>query len=179
MKEDSLKFRAMTIEDTDKIVKWRNREFVRKNFIYQEPFTRQEHLSWIETQVNAGRVVQFIISLPGGREIGSVYLRDIDRKEGHAEFGIFIGEPDAVNHGYGTEATNWVLSYAFEELKLQKVFLRVLSDNLRARKSYEHAGFQMIEGEEETVTLLDGKHQVIFMEMTRERFATRKQRGCV
>ena len=47
--------RAMTPEDTDLIVKWRNEDFVRRNFIYRKPFTRQGHLNWIETMVKTGR----------------------------------------------------------------------------------------------------------------------------
>ena len=46
--------RAMTPEDTDLIVKWRNEDFVRRNFIYRKPFTRQGHLNWIETMVKTG-----------------------------------------------------------------------------------------------------------------------------
>ena len=49
--------RPMTIEDTDKIVRWRNNPRVRKNFIYQKPFTRQGHLTWIEEKVNTGEVI--------------------------------------------------------------------------------------------------------------------------
>ena len=33
--------RLMMREDTDLIVAWRNSEAVRRNFIYQEPFTRE------------------------------------------------------------------------------------------------------------------------------------------
>lgn len=35
--------RPMTYEDTDLIVSWRNQESVRRNFIYQELFTRESH----------------------------------------------------------------------------------------------------------------------------------------
>ena len=43
--------RKMTEDDTDLIVKWRNQDFVRENFIYQKPFTRQGHRSWIENMI--------------------------------------------------------------------------------------------------------------------------------
>lgn len=160
--------RPMTVEDSSKIVTWRNREFVRKNFIYQELFTEESHLHWIETQVKPGHVVQFILCLEEGREIGSVYFRDIDRSAGTAEYGIFIGEEDALGKGYGTQAARLALQYAFEEMGLQKVFLRVLADNMGARKSYEHAGFRRIEGKKEQVTLQQGVREVVFMEIDRE-----------
>ena len=53
--------RPMTWEDTDNIVAWRNSDAVRKNFIYQELFTRESHENWIRTMVETGKVVQTII----------------------------------------------------------------------------------------------------------------------
>lgn len=158
--------RPMTVEDTEKIVAWRNKDFVRKNFIYQEFFTKEGHLSWIRDQVETGHVVQFIICLSDGRQIGSVYLRDIDREKGTAEYGIFIGEEDALGCGYGTETAREALAYAFTELKLQKVFLRFLEDNIGAMKSYEHAGFRLMD-RRETVMMEQGERVVRFMEIDR------------
>ena len=103
-KQELVRLRLMTAGDTAKIVAWRNRDFVRNNFIYQELFTEEGHLCWIREQVEPGYVVQFIICLADGREIGSVYFRDIDREKGTAEYGIFIGEEDALGCGYGTAA---------------------------------------------------------------------------
>jgi len=154
----------MTSEDTDKIVAWRNQDFVRKNFIYQELFTRQGHEAWIENQIKPGHVVQFVICLEDGREIGSVYFRDIDRTKGTAEYGIFIGEEDALGCGYGTQTAKEALVYAFTKLGLSKVFLRFYSDNIAAKKSYENAGFQMIDREERVMTMQGGR-VVKFMEI--------------
>lgn len=167
MSEDGVRLRRITSEDTDKIVAWRNRDFVRKNFIYQKPFTRQGHEAWLREQVTSGHAAQFIICLADGREIGSVYLRDIDRREKTAEFGIFIGEEEALGCGYGTEAAAQLLERAFGELSLERVFLRFLEGNQAARRSYEKAGFRMIENRRETVNLEQGKCGVLFMEIER------------
>lgn len=139
--EKDIYLRKMTDEDEELIIKWRNTDFVRQNFIYRKPFTIEGHRGWVETMVKTGKVVQFIICTKEGRPIGSVYLRDIDREHKKAEYGIFIGEEDALGKGYGTLAAEGMLAYAFEELKLHKVMLRLLEGNDRARKSYEKAGF--------------------------------------
>ncbi len=133
--------RKMTEDDTDLIVKWRNQDFVRENFIYQKPFTRQGHRSWIENMIKTGRVVQFVICTARGTPVGSVYLRDIDRDHKKAEYGIFIGAREAMGRGYGTQAAELMIRYSFEKLGLHKLMLRVLAGNDRARKSYERAGF--------------------------------------
>lgn len=135
--------RPMTCEDTDRIVAWRNQKAVRRNFIYQELFTRESHEHWIHTMVETGRVVQMIIcETEGKRPVGSVYLRDIDRQHKKAEYGIFIGGEGARGKGYGTMAARLMIRYAFEELGLHRLFLRAFADNGQAIRSYEKAGFE-------------------------------------
>lgn len=134
--------RLMKSEDTDDIVRWRNSDAVRRNFIYREPFTPQGHESWIQNMVNTGKAVQFMIcSLSDHRALGSVYIRDIDRQHRKAEYGIFIGEPTARGRGVGTAAARLMLEYCFIEEGLHKVFLRVFARNIQAIRSYEKAGF--------------------------------------
>lgn len=138
---EEMYLRPMELADTGLIIKWRNEEFVRRNFIYRKPFTREGHLNWVETMINTGKAVQFIICTGQGKPVGSVYLRDIDREHRKAEYGIFIGEQDGLGKGYGTQAAKLMITYAFRTLKLHKLMLRVLAGNDRARRSYEKAGF--------------------------------------
>lgn len=134
--------RPMVLEDTDSIIAWRNSEGVRRKFIYQEPFTREGHEQWIRDMVEKGRAVQMMIcDLATQEALGSVYIRDIDRKHNKAEYGIFIGEAQARGRGVGTAAGKLMLRYCFEEEKLHRVYLRVFADNYQAIGSYEKAGF--------------------------------------
>ena len=118
-------------------------------------------------------MVQFIICLSDGREIGSVYLRDIDRTAHIAQYGIFIGDEEAIGCGYGSQAASLALQYAFETLQLQKVYLRFVEGNEGARKSYEKAGFRMIEDKWDVVLLKQGERRVFFMEIDREEWLHR------
>lgn len=167
MSEGKVYIRPITPEDTGKIVTWRNRDFVRKNFIYQERFTQEGHTAWLREQVEPGHVAQFIICVEGLGEIGSVYLRDIDKVHKTAEYGIFIGEEEALGCGYGTQAAGLALDYGFGTLGLTRIFLRYLEGNPRAGKSYEKAGFRQIENKRETVNLEQGACGVLFMEIDR------------
>ena len=150
--------------DTDNIVNWRNSDAVRKNFIYQELFTRQGHEAWIRNMVDTGKVVQFMIcNLSDHKALGSVYIRDIDRTHNKAEYGIFIGEADARGRGVGTAAAKLMLRYCFEEEKLHRVYLRALAGNARAVRSYEKAGF-IQEGYLKEDVCIDGEYvDVIWM----------------
>ena len=140
--ESAVYLRPMTYDDTENIVRWRNSDAVRQNFIYQALFTKESHENWIKTKVETGQVVQMIICLKeSDQPVGSVYLRDIDPHHKKAEYGIFIGEESARGKGVGTAAAKLMLEYGFEELGLHKIFLRVYAENLQAIRSYEKAGF--------------------------------------
>lgn len=153
--------RLMTYEDTDLIVKWRNSDAVRRNFIYQALFTREGHEHWIKTKVETGEVVQTIIcDSHTDMPLGSVYIRDIDRQNNKAEYGIFIGEAQARGRGIGTAAAKLMLRYCFEEAKLHRIYLRALSDNEQAIGSYEKAGF-VKEGYLRDDVCIDGQYRDI------------------
>ncbi len=77
---ENITLRLMNEEDTENIIRWRNSDFVRRNFIYQKSFSKEGHQQWKKNMIDTGKAVQFIISAKGGHPIGSVYLRDIDRK---------------------------------------------------------------------------------------------------
>ncbi len=167
-KGNKVSLRLMTGADTDNIVSWRNNERVRQNFVYREKFTPEIHERWIKEKVETGEVVQFIICENGSdlRPVGSVYFRDIDRDKRTAEYGIFIGEDDAVGKGYGNETADLALDYAKEGMGLKEVILRAFKSNTAAIKSYEHAGFVFVK-DMPAVECSDGqKDDMILMKKT-------------
>lgn len=162
---ENIILRRMTVDDTDNIVRWRNSETVMKHFIVRTPLTPEIHNNWIKTKVDTGLVQQFIITIKAtGKEIGSVYFRDIDYEKSTAEFGIFIGEEDEQHKGYGYETQKLALDYAFNNMGVKTVTLRVLADNKGAIANYEKCGFCKIEGSD-IQTIIDGQPKtVIFMQ---------------
>ena len=68
-----------------------------------------------------------------GRLIGLTTFSDLDPDNGCVLFHISIGEHDAWDRGYGTEATELMLELAFERIGLHRVGLSVFSFNERAR----------------------------------------------
>jgi len=160
----AIRIRKIEKCDTENILRWRNCESVTRNFIYRKELTKEEHEKWLDTNIASGRAVQFIIEeVITGLPIGSVYLRDIDHTHKKAEFGIFIGEDSARGKGYGSLATRLILKYAFDEMGLNRVFLRVFSNNKSAIKCYLNAGFRE-EGLFREDVLIDGTfYDMMFM----------------
>ncbi len=162
--QGEIKIRPITDTDTPLIVRWRNNPQVKQQFVFQKNFTEELHNNWLKNEVYTGHVAQFIIETSQDkRPIGSVYLRDIDKNHNKAEYGIFIGDTADMGRGYGPKATELILKYAFEELRLNKVFLRVFADNTRAIKSYKRCGFT-VEGNFAQDVRIDGQYKdMVFM----------------
>ncbi len=139
-----ISIRKITWDDTDLVVAWRNNKRIRDHFIYRVEFTREIHENWLRTKVDTGEVAQFIIceNSRDGRPVGSVYFRYTDKTKNEAEYGIFIGEDDAVGKGYGSETAQVAVKYAKEVLGIKRIILRVFAYNKVAIRSYEKAGFR-------------------------------------
>ena len=161
---DRVYLRRITEADTDNILRWRNMPHVVERFIYRAEVTRTDHEKWLTEQVGTGRVEQFIIVIrENDREIGSQYFTHIDLEAATAEFGIFIGEADALGKNYGTEVLQLALKYAFEEMGLKDVTLRALADNERAIRSYENCGFKICPEQTQNVVLEGVPKEIVFM----------------
>ncbi len=69
-----------------------------------------------------GAAVHFALSLLETKElIGSIALRQIDEKNANAELEIWIGIPWQ-RRGYGSEALQEVLNFAFDKLNLHRIY---------------------------------------------------------
>ncbi len=73
--------------------------------------------------------------------IGIITLDGILWNLGVGSIGIAIGDPGNQGKGYGSEAMQLLLKFAFHELNLHRVQLTVFSYNERAMRLYEHLGF--------------------------------------
>ena len=87
--------------------------------------------------------------------IGFIGLSDIHWGHGEAWVGIGIGDRAYWGKGYGTDAMQVLLRYAFTELNLHRISLGVFEYNQRAIRSYEKAGF-VHEGREREFLHRDG-----------------------
>lgn len=168
---ERVSLREITLADTASIVRWRNSENVLKYFIDRTPITPESHERWLKERVETGRVAQFIIvDNAGGADVGTAFLRDIDKANGAAEFGFFIGEEGARGRGLGGESCSLLCAYAFNELGLRRVTARVLAFNTRSAAVFERAGFKKEGAARERIVCGDGCCDVVFYSLTKEDF---------
>ncbi|MBM7679326.1 RimJ/RimL family protein N-acetyltransferase [Gracilibacillus alcaliphilus] len=94
---------------------------------------------------------------------GIISLIHIDYKNRNAECIIDIGDKTYWGRGYGKEALTVLLDYAFLEMNLHRISLRVFSFNDRAIHLYRKMGFQQ-EGISRQSLFRGGKwHDIIQM----------------
>lgn len=101
--------------------------------------------------------------------IGMVSCYNIDRAGATGEIGIYIGEKEYWSHGYGTDALTTFLRHLFVDLEFDWVYLHTYQSNLRAQRSYLHAGFELRETKRRYAPRI-GYHDEVRMTITRERF---------
>ena len=82
-----------------------------------------------------------IRTLEDDQLVGFIGLDGNPLPHGEVFVGIGIGERDAWNRGYGTDAMKVILRYAFQEQNLRRVSLNTFEYNPRAIRSYEKVGF--------------------------------------
>lgn len=109
-----------------------------------------------------------IRALDDDRLLGDVDLSGINWASGEAIVGIGIGDRNDWGKGYGTDAMQIVLRFAFTELNLHRVFLNTFEYNPRAIRSYEKCGFKH-EGRMRGVLNRNGRRwDLIFMGILKE-----------
>lgn len=97
-----------------------------------------------------------------GRFVGQARLT-VNEMDNRARYAVGLFDPSVWSKGLGTEITQLVLQYAFEELQLHRVDLRVLQYNKRAIGCYEKCGF-IQEGVEREGAFIEGKYETdVFM----------------
>ncbi|MFE1167440.1 GNAT family N-acetyltransferase [Nocardiopsis sp. NPDC058789] len=83
----------------------------------------------------------WLIRAPDGTAVGDCALLDLDPDNAEAHYRIALNSMAWTGRGYGTEATDLVLEYAFATAGLHRVALEVFAFNPNAERSYARSGF--------------------------------------
>ncbi|MCP3028817.1 GNAT family N-acetyltransferase [Halobacillus sp. A5] len=105
----------------------------------------------------------FLFSICDGESlIGYVELDGILWNQRNGWVGIAIGDADHQGKGYGSEAMELLINYAFDELNLHRLQLTVFEYNQPALWLYEKLGFTY-EGAQREFILRDGEAYDMFI----------------
>jgi len=85
-------------------------------------------------------VVSLSIDTLDGIHIGQCSLYDLTAYD--VQLGIRIGDKNYWNMGYGTEAVELLSKYGFETMNVNRIWLKVLPENIGAIRCYEKCGYR-------------------------------------
>jgi RimJ/RimL family protein N-acetyltransferase len=115
---------------------------------------------------------QFAILDERGVLIGMISYYNWAPERGTAELGIYIGERQLWDRGYGTEAVRTLLDHLFQTTSLRAMYLNTYATNERARASYQKVGFETM-GTARKYSTRIGYYVDVQMRITREDFVAR------
>mgnify|MGYP000853344035 CR=1 FL=1 len=169
---ERIRLRKMSNEDVSVYHKWRNDiEVMQFTNPSLDVFTYADTEGFVNSMVESHNSKGYIIEeINTDKPIGVTSLINIDYGNRNAECIIDIGDKDYWSKGFGREAFKLLLDFAFKELNLHKVYLRVFSFNERAIKLYQNLGFDE-EGKLKEQLYRDGNwHDIIFMGLLKRNY---------
>lgn len=151
-----MRLRKLKYEDIPYMLEWMHDSdityFLKANF---SKSTEESQKGFIDNSFNENNVNFAIVEDDKDEYLGSISLKNINKEDQNAEYAICLRK-NSIGKDIATKATTAILKYAFNELKLNRVYLNVVSENIRACKFYEKYGF-IYEGEFKEAINIKGK----------------------
>lgn len=151
-----MKLRCLLIEDADYMMEFFNDYEISNNFIFTRyPFSIEGFQSFIRNSWNDRINLHYAIE--ESEYAGTISLKNISMIDRTAEYAI-VTRRKFWGSGLAKKATKQIISYGFNTLNLRKIYLSVLSNNIRANKFYKKIGFKF-EGTLKKHIFINGQYE--------------------
>lgn len=143
--DESVYLRGLDVSDIETCYKWHSDRGLYDTLVGPFRFVSKEaEKAWCARKAAfSSDEISLAICLRGNdKHIGNIYLSEIDWVSRRGHLSMFIGEASERGKGYGQSAVRQLISYAFVDLGLTRVFLYVLDGNNSARHVYEKCGLR-------------------------------------
>lgn len=146
-----LTLEKFTLEILEKSWNWLNDKEIKQ--LTQTPnFTKEEQIKWYNgLEKNTSYVVKGIQY--DGKIIGVVGLKKIDLQKKEAEYFGYIGEKEYWGKGLSSKIFDLIIEEG-KKIGVNHLYLNVISENKRAIRAYEKAGFKQVESSENNIKMI-------------------------
>lgn len=171
-----ISFRKMTADDAQLYHAWRNdMEVMRSTSPFLDIYHFEDTNEFVNNVILGSPTSKsyMILDKESDTPIGITSLIQIDFKNRHAECIIDIGEKSYWGKGIGTKAMTLLLDYAFLEMNLHRVSLRVFSFNHKAIKLYKKLGFTHEGTARQSLFRQGSWHDIIHMGLLKNEYVNR------
>ncbi len=138
-----LRLTALTLSDLAAVVQWHQDPAFLRLFDARpaKPRTEPALREWIETQNRSSDAFLFAIRSCENKLLGFIEIDGILWSHGVGSIAYGIGEAAERGKGYGTEAMELALAFAFHEINLHRIQATVFSYNRSSIRLLERLGF--------------------------------------
>lgn len=174
-----IRLRGVERSDLEKFIVWINDPEVTAGLTLFLPMSSVDEEKWFESVTQRPQEEKpLAVDMKDGTEwrlIGNSGFFAFDWVARSAEVGIMIGDKTVWNQGYGSEAMSLLLRHGFRTLNLNRIYLRVYSENKRAIRAYEKVGF-VHEGRLRQAVFKDGSYSdILYMSVLRQEWDATKE----
>ncbi len=132
--------RKIKSEELELMLAWRNAPTVRSNMYTRHEISLNEHLNWW-ARIQASCDEQYFMYEFKGTPTGIVAFNRINTVNRNSSW-AFYASPNAPK-GTGSQMEFLALEYAFNELRLNKLYCEVLVSNMPVIKLHQKFGFKV------------------------------------
>lgn len=163
--------RALEPDDYKVSIHWRQDDAIWEQLLGEKYFVSAEYEKrWMAESVNIQKTdIRLGICLANDqRLIGLTSLASIDMVHRSARTQIMIGDKSCWGQGIGTQVLHKLLTFAFDDRGLERIWCRILKSNLASQKLHQKAGYVQ-EGLMRKAAFKNGQFQdVVLMAILRE-----------
>jgi diamine N-acetyltransferase len=142
----NISLRALEPEDIDFLLASENNEKYWELSSTQTPFSRHLLENYIENahqDIYEAKQYRFIICNQENIPVGMIDLFDFNPQHQRVGIGILILDKHQQN-GYGKEALELIIDYAFTYLNVHQLYANITADNAKSILLFEKYGFQQV-----------------------------------
>ena len=130
---------------SESYVGWMNDPEVYKYMDSRGNYTLDKLEAYLASVEDSDMLFWAIIIKDSGKHIGNIKIDPVNTVHNFAEYGIMMGDRSEWGKGYAFEASQLVLDYCFKSLKIRKINLGVVDENVNGVRLYKKLGF-VVEG---------------------------------